>query len=129
MKLTEEIGLRAYAKMMNNLDPQYLEPFLSDDFIFESQQVLQPIISKKTFLEYIHPKLNAIRKANALVYAEMGTIDTFERLQSCVILAQNEKENLIGLAFARTDGNLIKRIDLCIVPSPFSAKRSGDYPV
>ena len=128
MPLTEEAALRAYARMLNTLNAECIQPLLADDFIFESQQVLQPLESKEAFLEYIHGKLETIRRVHATVFAEMGTVDTFRHSQPCVILAQNDRDNLVGLALAQTDGELLKRIDLCIIPAPQSAKRSGDYP-
>ena len=128
MELTEAIALRAYACMMNTLNPDYLEPLLAEDFVYESQQVFRGIETKKEFLEYIVPKLQTIRDSNATVFAEMGTVAAYGRNQACVILAQNSKTNLVGLVLAKTDGNRLKRLDLCIVPSPQTAKRTGDYP-
>ena len=43
MELTEAIALRAYASMMNTLNPDYLEPLLAEDFVYESQQVFRGI--------------------------------------------------------------------------------------
>ena len=57
MPLTEEAALRAYAKMMNTLNAECIEPLLADDFILESQQVFQPLESKEEFLEYIRGKI------------------------------------------------------------------------
>ena len=128
MPLTEEVALRTYAKMMNTLNAECLEPLLADDFMYESQQVFQPLESKQAFLDYIRPKLQTIRQAKATVFAEMGTVVAYGGNQSCVILAQNDKTNLVGLVLAKTDGQLLKRIDLCIVPPPQAAKRSGEYP-
>ena len=59
--LTEVDALRAYARMMNTLDPTHLEALLAEDFVYESQVVLQPLKSKKKFLDYIYPKLKTIR--------------------------------------------------------------------
>jgi len=39
MPLTEEAALRAYARMMNTLNAECLEPLLADDFTYESQHV------------------------------------------------------------------------------------------
>lgn len=128
MPLTEEAALRAYASMMNTLNAECIEPLLADDFIFESQQVFQPLESKEEFLEYIHGKLETIRRVKANVFAEMGTVDDFRQNQPCVILAQNDRDNLVGLALAQTEGEFLKRIDLCVIPAPQSAKRSGEYP-
>lgn len=128
MPLTEEAALRAYATMINTLNAECIEPLIADDFIYESQQVFQPLESKEEFLEYIHGKLETIRRMKASVFAEMGTVDTFRQNQPCVILAQDDRDNLVGLALAQTEGEFLKRIDLCIAPGPQSAKRSGEYP-
>jgi hypothetical protein len=128
MPLTEEAALRAYATMLNTLNAEVFEPLLADDFVYESQQVFQPLETKQAFLEYIRPKLKTIQQTRATVFAEMGTVSAYGRNQPCVILAQNDRANLVGLVLAKVEGEYLKRIDLCIIPSPQSANRSGDYP-
>ena len=128
MELTEVVALRAYAKMMNTLSAAPLEPLLTDDFTYESQMVFQALESKQAFLEYIIPKLQTIHRSNATVYAEMGTVAAYGKNQPCVILAQNEKANLVALVLAKTQGSKLIRLDLCIVPPPQAAERSGEYP-
>ena len=128
MELTEVVALRAYAKMMNTLSMEPLESLLADDFTYEAQTVFQALESKQDFLEYIIPKLQAIRRSNATVYAEMGTVLAYGKDQPCVILAQNDKANLIALVLAKTHGSKLRRLDLCIVPPPQAAVRSGEYP-
>ncbi len=131
MELTETSALRAYAKMMNTLSVEPLEPLeplLADDFVYESQGVFQALESKQAFLEYIFLKLQTIRRSNATVYAEMGTLSAYRKNQPCVILAQNDKANLVALLLAKTQGSKLSRLDLCIVPAPQSAERSGEYP-
>ena len=126
--INEEQALRAYAQMMNTLNEECLEPILADDFTYESQQVFEALVSKQAFLDYIRPKLKTIRQANAIVFAEMGTVVAYGKEQPCVILAQNNQANLVGLVLAKTDGNRLNRLDICIVPPPETAKRSGEYP-
>ena len=128
MELTEFDALHAYARMLNRLDAKPFEEILADDFVYESQNVFQPLESKQEFMDYIEPKLRTIARANATVYAEMGTVAAYGRNQPCVILAQNDKSNLVGLVLAKVEGNKLKRIDLCVVPPPESAERSGEYP-
>ncbi len=125
--LTEVDALRAYAQMMNTIDRTHFEALLAKDFVYESQNVLQPLESKQEFLNYIYPKLKTIREANTKVFAEMGTVSAYEN-QPCVIRAQNDKDNLVALVLVKLEGQLIKRLDLCIVPRPQTAKRSGEYP-
>ena len=125
--LTIEAALKAYASMMNTLDSSKLEPLLSPDFHYESQMVFSEITSKQEYLDYINPKLEAVRVSGSVVWAEMAML-THSFPGPCVILAQGEKENLVALVLAEVKGDLIKRIDMCIVPNPQSAERSGEYP-
>lgn len=129
MPLTEESALRAYAKILNTLNVDCLEPLLADDFTYESQQVLQPLESKQAFLDYICPKLKTIQLAKTAVFAEMGTVSVYGKNQSCLILAQNDRDNLVGLVLAKTDEKKLKRLDICIVPPPQTAERSGEYSI
>lgn len=128
MAITEEDALRAYAKMMNTLSVGTFGEFLADDFTYESQNVFSALTSKHAFLEYIEPKLETVARANATVYAEMGTIAAYGRTRPCVVLAQSDKTNLVGLVLSEFSDGKLKRLDLCIVPSPETAQRTGEYP-
>ena len=127
-EVTQLSGLRAYAAMMNTLDASRIEPFLADDFVYESQAVFQPLESKQAFLNYIRPKLETVKRANATVYAELGRVSAYGSEQPCVVLAQSRPENLVGLVLAKAEGGKLKRLDLCVVPPPQTAQRSGEYP-
>lgn len=127
MSLTAEEALRAYATMMNTLDASCLEPLLADDFHYASQWVFAEIESKSAYLEYIVPKLEAIRKSGAAAWAEMGWLDR-EFPGPCVVMAQGDKDNLLAVVLAKVEDGKIKRLDLCGAPSPHSARRSGEYP-
>lgn len=127
MSLTAEQALRAYAAMMNTLDASRLEPLLADDFHYASQWVFDEIESKNEYLNYIIPKLEAIRKSGTLAWAEMGWLDR-EIQGPCVVIAQGEMNNLLAVVLAQVEQGKIKRLDLCGAPSPHSARRTGDYP-
>ena len=43
-------------------------------------------------------------------------------------MAQGDKTNLLGVAYASVDEGKISGLALCIVPTPDSAERSGIYP-
>lgn len=128
MDLTQHEALRAYAKMINTLNPDVLEPLLADDFTYESQTVIAALSSKRAYLDYIRPKLQTIKETGATVFAEMGMIVAYWEKQPCVVLAQYSRENLVGLVLARVSGDKLSRLDLCIVPPPQSAERTGEYP-
>ena len=120
-------GLRAYAKMMNTLDAGAIEPLLADDFHYSSQWVLVEITSKKEYMDYIRPKLKAVRDSETNVWAEMAHLEQ-EIPGPCVVLAQNSKDNLLSLILGKVANGKLTRLDMCGAPSPHSAKRSGEYP-
>ena len=125
--LTVEDALRAYAAMMNTGDVSMLEPLLADDFHYASQWVFAEIESKANYLEYIKPKLAAVRASGQRLWAEMGQLDG-ELPGPCVVLAQGDQDSLQAVVLAKVEAGQIKRLDLCGVPSPHSARRSGEYP-
>jgi len=126
-QLTEKDALSIYAKMMHTLDSNEFESFLSEDFSYSSQKVLTDMNSKDEFIEYIRPKLETIKKTNSSVYAELGACPAYGHTD-CLIMAQGDKSNLLGVAYASVDKGKISGISLCIVPTPDSAERSGIYP-
>lgn len=125
--LSIETALRAYASMMNKLDSSKLEPLLAPDFHYESQMVFSEITSKQEYLDYIKPKLEVVKASGTKVWAEMAML-THSFPGPCVVLAQGDKENLVALVLAKVKDGFIERIDMCIVPSPQSAERLGEYP-
>lgn len=127
MPITELDALTAYAKCLNQLSLDFLEPLLADDFHFESQRVFSAITSKNAFLTYFRGKLPNLRNSEHKVFAELGKMHAYGH-EDCVILAQGDIDNLVGLAFAEVSGELITRIDLCIVPRAIDAHRTGIYP-
>ena len=127
MSLTEEQALRAYATMMNTLDAAPLVALLADDFHYASKWVFAEIESKDAYLKYILPKLDTIRRSGSKPFAEMAWLD--DGLPGpCVVMAQSQKDNLLATVLVKVEGDKIVRLDMCGVPSPHSARRSGEYP-
>ena len=125
--LTEKQALSIYARMLHTLDSSEFEPFLSEDFLYTSQKVLADINSKNDFIEYIRPKLETIKKTKSSVYAELGVCPAYGH-NDCLIMAQGDRSNLLGVAYASVDEGKITGLALCIIPTPDSAKRSEIYP-
>lgn len=127
MELTTKQALTAYAEMMNSCDSTNFEKLLADDLVSTSQAVLTDITSKTEFITYIRGKLQTIKQSNATVYAELGELNAYGHSE-CVVIAQGNKDNLVATAFITVKDNKVKQIDLCSVPPPSQAKRSGIYP-
>ena len=126
-QVTEMEALSIYARMIHTLDSSEFESFLSEDFSYSSQKVLTDMNSKDEFIEYIRPKLETIKKSKSPVYAELGICPAYGHTD-CLIMAQGDKSNLIGIAYASVNEVKISGLSLCIVPTPDSAERSGIYP-
>ena len=126
-QITEKEALSIYARMLHTLDSTEFESFLSEDFSYSSQKVLTDMNSRDQFIEYIRPKLETIKKSNSPVYAELGLCPSYGHTD-CLIIAQGDKSNLLGVAYASVDKGEISGLALCIVPTPDSAERSGIYP-
>jgi SnoaL-like polyketide cyclase. len=136
----EEKLVRIYAKAWNRLDPKILEPYLADDVVYDSQMVLDSLVGKEVVYEFIKGKMQTIKKNRHVsdVFAEVGycsnqngyNVIAFSAWENrpCVVLAQGHSENLVGIALLDTEDGKIKRIGLCIVPPPWSATRTGEYP-
>ena len=126
-QLTEKDALSIYARMLHTLDSSEFESFLSEDFSYSSQKVLTDMNSRDEFIEYIKPKLETIKKSKSPVYAELGICPAYGHID-CLIMAQGNKSNLLGVAYASVDKGKRTGLSLCIVPTPDSAERSGLYP-
>ena len=150
--LTETAALRAYAVMVNTLNLDGFEPLLTDDLCYTSQRNFDDRESKVEFLKFMTTLLQALRTTDETAYAEMGRVwcptsimssptneaaESSAELQTesrsgnirpCVILAQGDKDTPEMVVLAEVEGSRLKRIDLCVIPGPESAQRSGEYP-
>ncbi len=126
--LTREQAALAYALAVNTSDTSHLEPLLAEDFRYASQWVFEEITSKADYLEYLRGKLQTMKHHRIRVFAELGRVHAYGQEQPCVVLAQGTPWDLEATALFQVAGGTITRIDLCAVPPPQSARRSGTYP-
>ena len=126
-QLTEKEALSIYARMMHTLDSSEFESFLSEDFSYSSQKVLTDMNSRDEFIEYIRPKLEIIKKTKSSVFAELGVCPAYGHTD-CLVMAQGDKSNLLGVAYASVNKGKIFSLALCVIPTPDSAERIGIYP-
>ena len=125
--LTELTALRAYAKMMNTLEAECFAPILSPDLRYNSQWVFSEMKGKQEYLDYIRGKLKTIANSGRGPYAEIGELDEYP-FGHCVILAQDNVDNLIATLLVGIEDGLVSKIDMCAVPDPYAVKRTGEYP-
>lgn len=120
-------ALKAYAKMMNTLQTEWLAPMLSEDFRYNSQWVFEEMRGKQKYLDYMRGKFRTITESGSRPHAEIGELQEYP-FGYCVILAQNDVDNLIATVLVGVEGGLITRLDMCAVPDPHATKRTGEYP-
>ena|ERR1017187_3680398 len=122
--LSKTDALRAYAAMMNTLDAKDFEPMLAQDCHYESQWVFSEIKSKREFVHHISRNLQSVRASGKRVWAELGHCIW----GPCVVIAEDERDNLTATVVVEVEGDRITRLDWCCIPSQFLAQRSGEYP-
>ncbi len=120
-------ALTAYAKMMNNLDSIEFESLLGENFSYESQAVLTPIHSRHEFVDYIRQKLSSMKSARVKIFAELAELSAYGQ-NDCVVVAQGDRNNLVATVYVSVSNNKISKINICVIPEPRYAIRSGIYP-
>jgi len=72
-------------------------------------------------------KFQTIADSDRRPYAEIGELQEYP-YGECVILAQDDIDNLIATVIVSIEGGLIAKLNMCAVPAPQSARRTGEYP-
>lgn len=129
-----------YAEAWNKLDFSLIQPHLADDVCYASQNVFDELEGKEEVAHYLEGKMETIRKHPlAKVFAEIGfcgnqhgqkvqVLSAYEN-RPCVVLAQGQKDDVVGLVLIDVEEEKIKRIGICsVVPHPSTASRTGIYP-
>jgi hypothetical protein len=133
MMMTEEDLIKELAKAWNNLNVSFIENLLIDDFSYASQWVLEEMKGKDNYINFISTKFQKISESidqkGDKIIAEIGYCTQGFPNKPCIVLTQisgNEKR-LVTLLI-ETDNGLIKRIDMCAIPAPETAKLTGLIP-
>jgi hypothetical protein len=124
--------LRQLAKSWNNLDTSFIESELADDFIYESQWVLVPIVGKNEFLSYLHSKFTAIKTSmQSQVISVTAEIAIHPSMHDrpIIVLTQLTLEGVRQVSLLiKVEEKKIKRIDVCFIPDPTEAELTGEFP-
>jgi len=118
---------RTYAVMWNTLDPSLIRPVAADGIVHEAQQVLTPLVGRNKMMAYLERKMEAVRDEMDCfqVFAEIGEFQE----RPCIIVAQGDRENLVGVVLFEVKNGKLSRIDLCsVLPRPEQTIRTGVYP-
>lgn len=121
MKTNKELVIE-FAKAWNNLDASYVYDLLAEDFHYASQWVFAEIENKTDYLEYLEGKFKAIKSSDSNVTAELGQYDN----DYCLVVAQDSNNHTTFII--KTEEGVMKRADMCMVPTIREIKRLDIYP-
>jgi hypothetical protein len=119
----------SYAMGWNLLDASYFEEIISENFIYGSQRVLEDLVGKENYLEYIKERFHLIKMKKYNVTAELGRYNG----DPCVVLRQDfMKGSIFGASevhvFTFNEG-LISTAHLCMIdPNVRMVERTGFFP-
>lgn len=125
-----QMCLDAYARMYNRLDASGFEPYLDGNVIYSSQNVLESLEGKDNVLNYFIGKVKTIKNSGGeyKVFAQRAYIGTPDN--PCVLMAQQDIENNLGVILMKTHNGKIIQIDMCsVAPSPKDATLLNIYPI
>ena len=132
--LNHEIDyLKLIAKSWNSLDISFIEAALADDLIYESQWVLIPIESKKSYLSYLNSKFQAIKAVMDSepmnITAEL-TLHPSMQNKPGIVITQVTKDGIRQVSLLiKIQKSKIKRIDVCFIPDPAEAISIDKLPI
>ena len=69
--MTQKDLAEIVAKAWNTLDAKSIEPYLSDDYVYDSIWVFETMKGKETYMDYLIGKFDAIGKTGRKVKAEI----------------------------------------------------------
>jgi hypothetical protein len=132
--LNHEIqNLKLVAKSWNNLDVSFIETILFDDFTYESQWVLKPIIGKESFLNYLNLKFQAIKEAKKSelisITAELTLHPSLKNKPGLVITQITERCVRQVSLLIKMHENKICCMKVCFIPDPTEAILIEEYPI
>ncbi len=117
---------RAYARMINNLDPSHIEPWLAENLTYSSQWVFTDISGKDAYMEYVRGKMDTCKRSGKKLKAEIAYTDVFGA-GHCVIVNQGSVSTEATLLVKMVAGKIIS-MTMCGIPSPQECRRTGEFP-
>lgn len=113
--------------MLNTNDIEHVVGLLADDFRYCSQAVLTDLVGKEEFLTYKRRKLAATAGRADRPVAEMAYLPAM-RNRACLVLFDNNTGQSLCTVLAMVKDARLSQIDLCLVPPPTTAVRTGEVP-
>jgi len=123
--------LNALALAWNRLDPDVIEPFLSENVRYESLDTELRLEGKPVVLEYLRHKVELIETVgdHAKIKAQLGWVPVRGGRRPCVISSQGGTGPAALFFVSLDNGGSVDRILLCTTdPDPRTAEIGGVTP-
>jgi len=118
--------------MWNRLDPDILEPFLSESVRYESFETELCLEGKTAVLEHLRRKVGLIETAgqDARIRAELGWVESWGGgRKPCVISGQGDVDrSALFFVTLDADGRMDRIVLSTVDPDPQAAEPSGIIP-
>lgn len=127
--VTEHDAVVAWALAYNTHDPSVLAPILADDVRVMSRWVVNDLVGRGTYLDYLRRKFATFERAGTLVRVEVARAPGHGPQSSgrpCALLEQDG--SLLATVLFDVLGGRIAQISLGPHPPPESCLRSGEFP-
>jgi hypothetical protein len=129
LAVSEHDAAVAWALAYNTHDPSVLAPILADDVRVMSRWVVNDLVGRNSYLEYLRRKFATFERAGTLVRVEVarapgGGPETSGR--PCALIEQDG--TLLATVLFDVLCGRIAQISLGPHPSPESCWRSGEFP-
>ncbi len=127
--LTERDAARAWARAYNTHDPSVLEPILSADVRVMSRWVVNDLVGREAYVEYLRRKFLTFEQTGSVVRVEIGNAPgEVEGVpgRPCALVEQDGA--LLATVFFEVFGDWLAQISLGPFPAPESCRRSGEFP-
>jgi len=126
---TEHDAARAWALAYNTHDPSVLAPILAADVRVMSRWVVNDLVGREAYLEYLSRKFATFESSGSVVRVEVGAApggssDLTGR--PCALIEQDGV--LLATVLFDVLGGRIAQISIGPHPSPESCRRQGEFP-
>lgn len=127
--LTEREAARLWARAYNAHDWSVLGPFLAADVRVMSRWVVNDLVGRTSYIEYLKRKFATFEQTGSVVRVEVGEAPSGPSGvpgRACALIEQDG--SMLATVFFDVVGGRIAQISLGPYPPPEDCLRSGEFP-
>lgn len=126
--LTERDAARLWALAYNTHDASVIAPILADDVRVMSRWVVNDLVGRDRYLDYLDRKFRTFETVGSVVRAGLAETpgDAESGGRPCVLLEQDG--TLLATVLFDVVGSALSQVTLSVHPPPDACAGSGEYP-